>query len=516
MDTTHFVSALFEHLLREGVQICHWKSNQHLNAALAGRTDLDVLLHEADRESLEAAFVRFGFTQILSPWESRYPGLEDWLGMDPDSGGFVHMHVHYRLLVGSQGVKCFHLPLEKWVLGGLRQVESVPVPRPEIEFVLLILRMNLKLDRRRLRRKSRRNRPGREVFPSAIALEFDWLAGDVSRDALQAALEATGLELDPERVESFVERFRSGELTPTDVGSMRRHVFRAVEPYRSEARPRAFARSQVVRFFKRKGGLGQALFAPRKKRLIDRGRVLALIGADGAGKTTLAEDLRQRLSWKLRVESAYLGIPKTSAVVRVLGWLRLRLKRLRLKHLSAAASAFSWIWIAGTRLRAARRAQRLAARGTLVIADRYPQPEFRSMPEPMDGPRVRAENGGRMTFLASLEQSVYDRIPSATDTFVLTAPLECLHSRKAGTPIEKHRIKVDAVNALALGPERFAIDASQPLESVRLDIAREFWRRTTGLKEGEFLPGKVRPPPEAAAASVMSGLQPDDTLDTAS
>ena len=81
MDTTLFVTAIFEHLLRDGVRICHWKSNLALDDALAGRGDLDVLLLEDDRKGLEAAFAHFGFAQILSPWEKRYPGLEDWLGV---------------------------------------------------------------------------------------------------------------------------------------------------------------------------------------------------------------------------------------------------------------------------------------------------------------------------------------------------------------------------------------------------------------------------------------------------
>ncbi|MFP8870923.1 MAG: hypothetical protein VCB43_05555, partial [Myxococcota bacterium] len=226
---------------------------------------------------------------------------------------------------------------------------------------------------------------------------------------------------------------------------------------------------------------------PRKKRLLGRGRVVALIGADGTGKSTLTEDLRERLSWKLKVENAYLGLPRTSPSVRSLKWLGTKLTKLGFSRLAAFASALRWISVARVRLREARRAQRLAARGWLVIADRYPQPEFASMSAPMDGPRIVSENGGHETWLAAWEQSTYDRIPPATDTFVLTAPFNCLHARKPDTEIEIHREKVDAVNALALDRARFTVDVSQPYAEVRLHITREIWRRIAGMKEADFL-----------------------------
>ena len=113
------------------------------------------------------------------------------------------------------------------------------------------------------------------------------------------------------------------------------------------------------------------------------------------------------------------------------------------------------------------------------------------MPQPMDGPRVASENAGRLTSLASWEQSIYDRIPPATDCFVLTASLECLRSRKTDLSIEKHQIKVDAVNALALEPGRFAVDASRSLEDVRREITCELWRRIS--KGGLERPLELQP-----------------------
>ena len=499
MDPTHFARALFEHLHREGVRICHWKSNQHLAAALAGRTDLDVLVHGDDRAALEAGFGHFAFTRVLSPWEGRYPGLEDWLGMDPESGGFLHMHVHYRLVLGAQNRKCYHLPLEQWVLEHLRQLEGAPVPRAEVELFLLVLRMHLKLGRGRMRRKA--GRPGREHFPPAIAQEFDWLAAEASPELLLEGLALSGLGLAPERLLDFVEHFQSGELRSAEIRALRRDIVRALEARRWESRPAELLRGLAARLYKDRRW--RKLFGARKKRLVGPGRVLALIGADGAGKTSLCRNLRERLSWKLRVESAYLGLPKSSPVVRSLRWLQRRLAAWHAPRAARLARELSWVWVAGYRLRTARRTQRQAARGALVILDRYPQAEFASMPEPMDGARIASESAGRAGRLGRWEEALYARIPPATDCFLLTASLECLRARKADLALEKQRSKVEAVNALArdAAPTRHVVDASRPLEEVQLEIAREFWRRI--LERGDGGLSRLQPGDAPAARPAL-------------
>ena len=43
------VARLAERLHGAGIRYCHWKSNEHLDASVAGLTDLDVLVEEPAR-----------------------------------------------------------------------------------------------------------------------------------------------------------------------------------------------------------------------------------------------------------------------------------------------------------------------------------------------------------------------------------------------------------------------------------------------------------------------------------
>lgn len=127
------------HLLaRHGVRFAHWKSNHHLDAALAGETDLDLLIDPADAKAFRRAMAEAGGIKIVSqPWAS-YPQVEDWLLADAETGGFVHLHVHQILATGLKRVKHLFLPWTENVLAHLRNDATTGWPIPEAELELLI------------------------------------------------------------------------------------------------------------------------------------------------------------------------------------------------------------------------------------------------------------------------------------------------------------------------------------------------------------------------------------------
>jgi hypothetical protein len=225
---------------------------------------------------------------------------------------------------------------------------------------------------------------------------------------------------------------------------------------------------------------------PRKKTLPGRGPAVALVGADGAGKTALARDLRGWLSWKLLAPPAYFGIPKRAPTYRALRWAAARLRSPRLsaegKPLRACAArleqrlrAAQWLFVARYRLAEYHRVQRLAERGAVVVADRYPLDVFHSMEEPMDGPRIRRELGDRETRRAAREEALYARIGVPSRVLVLRTGLESLRARKPGLDPVIHGRKVSAVNAIAPSQLFSVVDGERRYEEVLLDLKRRVW-----------------------------------------
>ena len=112
MDPLQLAASLFDTLDSKDIAYIHWKSNEHLHAAVRGQTDLDLLVPEENRERFRAVVDTLGFVTMLAPEVRRVPGLESFLGFDEATGSLLHLDVQYRLVLGEQLIKNHHLPIE--------------------------------------------------------------------------------------------------------------------------------------------------------------------------------------------------------------------------------------------------------------------------------------------------------------------------------------------------------------------------------------------------------------------
>jgi len=477
----HLCERFFEQMNQEGLRYCHWKSNEHLLEALAGETDLDLLLAPDERPRFARILAALDFKRICSPVEKSYPGLEDYLGFDQESGALVHLHVHYSLILGQQHRKNHHPPIESAVLDDLRTLRSVRVPSAEMEMLLLVIRANMKLPLLRLLRRWRR--PGIHLLPKAIVREFHFLASDWNEDRFSSVVRYTGLPLPVSQLHAFISGVLAHSITSREIYRTRAVVFRALRVYRRSHSALAAMRGLRGQFFRSR--FAKRLL-PRKKTLPGRGPAVALVGADGAGKTALSRDLRAWLSWKLLAPPAYFGIPKQAATYRALRWAGARLRSPRLSaegrpfrahaaRLARRLRAAQWLFVARHRLAEYRRVGRLVERGAVVVSDRYPLEVFHSMEEPMDGPRIRCELGDAETRCAAREEALYARIGLPSRVLVLRTGLPSLRARKSDLDPEVHGRKASAVNAIAPSEFFSIVDGERGYDEVLLDLKRRIW-----------------------------------------
>src|SRR5688500_6712020 len=64
---------LLDELVRQQIRYCHWKSNEHLAAGLAGLTDLDLLVDVGDAERLRAVLRGRGSRELTPPPIKDFP-----------------------------------------------------------------------------------------------------------------------------------------------------------------------------------------------------------------------------------------------------------------------------------------------------------------------------------------------------------------------------------------------------------------------------------------------------------
>lgn len=283
-------------------------------------------------------------------------------------------------------------------------------------------------------------------FAQGIDQEFHYLLRIARKERLLELLAESGLPLTPERVTGFLDALRDAAGGPTDYLVFKRHVLCRLRRYRRhpalDTLPRYMAAS-----------LGEwrplkMLLPSQRKTLPRRGYAVAVVGADGSGKSTLTADLSKWLSWKLDVQGHYYGIPKSGAI-RIFRVLERVANVLPVGRFRELLPATMWTFVAGRRANTSDAIEQDCAAGRVAVIDRFPHPAFASMARPMDGPQLTGTMQWPGRLFAAREAAHYRRIRRPDLILVLKAPVDVLRSRKSNLGYDTHVAKAAAVMALA-------------------------------------------------------------------
>ncbi|MEN6474418.1 MAG: hypothetical protein ABFD81_10415 [Syntrophaceae bacterium] len=485
---------LFAELEERRVRYCHWKSNQHLDAALAGRTDIDILVAREDAALFVSIITSLGFKRFLSPSWKTYAEIEDYLGFDEKSGALFHLHVHYALMVGRQYVKAHHIPWEKLILDTAVYYEGaqVKIIDPHLELLLLWIRSAVKLRLKDLL-KALKNGP---AIDKAVRLEFRYLEDRVTPDRMRSHMVDLLGPKGAQRLWPIMARKNGADLP----GLIRYRLgLRGVaDQWRIYSAPGEVARAYGKFLQKTACRLAASVLGlpiGMSKRASHGGALVAFIGPDGSGKSTVATHLEDWLSWKIDTHRLYFGSGDGS--VNLIFRMRKRLKQLLVsigvlkdrphKEGEAKPRRTSWLKdlfdgvtllsLARDKLANLKKARRLTALGSVVIADRYPQNEVRHI---NDGPKIGLgdQDSWIRQYFSRKELALYRtmaRLPA--DLIVkLMVSVEVALARKPDHQRGEIERKVGIVRDLRFEGSRIvAVDADQPLEQVLLEAKRAVW-----------------------------------------
>jgi thymidylate kinase len=499
------LTGLFTRLHAERITYCHWKSNEHLRASMLGLTDLDLLIDQGSAARLPLVLEEAGFKRFQAKPGRGYPGVEDYVGFDVESGRLSHLHIHYQLTLGARYLKGHRLPWEYVVLTSRRfdRENGVFVASPESEMLVLVARAALKI-RWRDRIWSGLGRPyvtgavERELRWLSERLDPAWLATLARRLVGEAA--ARGLQgIAEARLPSLgqLRAFRQWCVPRLD-------AYRIYGPLAGLSRQwsrelRSLAERGKRRLF---GGLRAAPRTPPRG-----GRIVALIGADGAGKSTVTREVATWLSRQTWVITVYGGSGDGSAsavrsalerLARLTRPLVAPARETGLAHAGSASVRVSerlpleskvtpkilWkaLWamsLARERRQRVEAAWRARTLGAVVLADRHPQTQF---PGISDGPQLGEwhSTGPRLLRLAARREHVafetMDRYPPDVVIKLLVSADVALGRKPARSELQLRR-KVEVIKQLEYPPSTrvVEVDADRPLEHVLLDVKRAIW-----------------------------------------
>ena len=478
------VVQLRDELRAKAVRFCHWKSNDMLARSLSGEKDLHLLVHRDDARRFLSVLARLGFNRAVEQGGREHPGVAHFYGLDRASGRLVHVNAHFQLVLGDDTTMNYRLPIEAAYLASTRHDEALPAPAPEFELALFVVRMML-----------------RHATWDAIAVGLGRLSADEQRELAWLLARA-----DAEATRAVVTHHLGGVevalwdrcLASLTDGSLRRRVslggelLTALTPHGRRSRP-----ADVATRVLRRGSWGWArwvLRRPTRNRFERAGLTVVVVGGDGSGKNTVAQDVADWLGTTFVVKRAHLDSPRPSLltlgvtcplnVARAAGRLvRSRRSvdppRAKPDDVPDAASALWQALTARDRLREYHALRRIADAGGVVVCDGWPLPQLHHM-DAARGSRGLDGDGPRSQVVRRLaEAERRSRAPIALPDVLIVLRLdpEVAVSRCPEEDPDDVRRNSQVFDTDWSTTAAVVIDATQPPELVLAGIRAAIWDR---------------------------------------
>lgn len=209
--------------------------------------------------------------------------------------------------------------------------------------------------------------------------------------------------------------------------------------------------------------------------------VVAVVGCDGTGKSTLTADLLANLRSKGPTVRRYMGLVsgETGDKIKRLPVIGVRLERYLAakarraqdmkKKLPGTFTAIVMYLLSLWRVAQLRRVMRLSQNGVLVIADRYPQAEIPGFN--YDGPGLTAHrtNNWLVRKLAAREQKLYEWMSEQKPALIIRLNIDAdtAYARKPDHHLSELRDKSSIMPRLRFnGANVLDIDAREPYPRV--------------------------------------------------
>ncbi len=490
------VTGLLSDLTAAGVVFKHWKSNEKLALSLRCDDDLDLLVRRSDAAALNRVFASRGLRRVLDGSHEAFPAIEQYFALDPASCKWLHVDVYYAITTGSNLLKEYRLPFERLLLEGETTHLGVPVPPPGAELLALVTIQMIKrssLLQLLTRKDARSTRTTREEIVALLAREP------------QAASDAEALL--PSCLPQVPVSLWRECLAALTVPAGTLHLLRLGGRLRSRI-PDLRRIGRVAGAWLRIRALGAKVVSRRRrhrgsKRLATGGAVVAVIGPEATGKSTVVTSLARTLGSVFEVDEVHLGKPPPTWLTWPFAALFPLLRRLLPERrasvgptqaapgdgaagaVSVGSGRFGWMYAlralitAHERRALARRVQRRAANGAIIVCDRYPSAEVGAM----DSARLAARDAsGWRRRAADIERAIYSSIPPPTLVVQLSVALEValernrvrIKDRKESDQYVKHRHANQAVPSFP-NAETLSIDTSGDLEPLLDRVKRAVW-----------------------------------------
>lgn len=492
------IEKLLEAFHNSEINYCHCGSHETLDASLMGNTDIDILFDPTQKKQLDSLFNQLGLKKFEVVNERKIEDIEDYIGLDLPSGKIVHIHTHFKLPLGESNFKNYQLNLEDRVLNTRVWDEEFRMYRmsPALDLVFLFFKQAFKI------RKGDNILINKTGKGSHLTDEYNWLRLQCSNEEIASVL--SGITSNHQSIYTLITTGFNRDVL-LKLSPLLKKECRSNRTYSSM---QAFLinryRDIYIRISKMLSGMTSSPMTllranPRG------GLAIAIIGADGSGKSTVIKNLDNTFKKKLDVYKIYFGkgVGKMSWYRKLLvtlkgkagsiknrdkskesnTYVQFPLDELIKKQVERSSTFYSCIeaWmVAREKYSNLKRMQKARQKGMLVICDRYPQNQFLIY---NDGPvlqHLATSKNPFSRFVAKREAHIYKLFDHyAPDiVFKLIADAEIVEARKPGkTQMEILKAKINWIKELNFPApcKVITVNAAAPLEDVLASVKGTIW-----------------------------------------
>lgn len=485
------IRKLLELFEKNKILYCHWKSNEHLRESLNGDTDLDMLFLSSQRPQIEEVLSKSGLKRFRAVPLLQYNAIEDYVGFDVVEGKIWHLHLHYKLTLGEKHLKGYTLPWNDYLIKNRCYVaeHGIYISDANDEYMLLLVRMALKL----------RWRDYGKNLSEGDRKELQWLLERIDvNQTLSNVEKLLGKNVADEFTKLIGKHIiKKNVLLPLQkklrIGLKSYHSFNRFSSWTVRTRREFFWLIGVV-----SRRLGKSLLKPLRRISPSGGPVVAILGCDGAGKSTTLKHIEKEFGKKIDVCQIYMGsgdgsssllrYPMKIAARRVGGKglgttyaypseLKPGFKQ-KIKYLLYSSAKMIWaVTLAFEKRKKLKQITIARNNGLLVLTDRYPQIETLGY---NDGPllyRWRESSNRFLRSIANWEFGIYEiGYRNAPDVLIklMVSPETAILRKPEMTRIEIEN-KINTVKNMNFAKRIEEVNTETSIQSSCAEVMKIIW-----------------------------------------
>lgn len=480
---------------QEGVLYCHWKSNIDLAKTLEGELDIDLLISHHSLALATDILMQLGFKPAIPRPGSNPPGVFHYYGYDPNQNDLVHLHMFTRVITGESFLKSHLFPFEEMLLKHTYTINGLVVTSKETELVLFVLRMFIKygsfLDAARLVKGAKKVRE-----------ETLWLKEGSDMEAVIILLNKYCPVIDKEIFIDCLNAILDKTSYPVK-WKLSYQIRRKLRVYRKYSFWNSlFGYVQLLvgllikRIRKQKGS----------KILLSGGTIIAIVGADATGKSTLVSETSRWLRRNFILNTVHAGKPPSTLLTVPLNFLLASHRRLtggsrpvrklekdtsssisvihdEGKNLNSLIYAIRAVGLAWDRRALLEKVRRASANGEIIVCDRYPTNTVGMMDSPrlVEDPTPKGFVASIYNWLSRIERNLYRQIPPPDIVLRLRVSLEIAKQRNAARAVTDDEMYLESRHQQAKdwfmsGTRSIQdIDTDPPLADTVLAVKQSIW-----------------------------------------